>query len=124
MVAVRVARIERSEMRDQRSRMSLRSIRATNRLRQGETMTMAAGSAAVRQKGPRVWLDMDQKELDDAYDQAVYAPNSEQVALRRTVNSAAVRARLRFKRVAYGPTPVEMLGIYATKAPNAPEVGV
>ena len=48
---------------------------------------------------------MDQKELDDAYDQAVYAPNSEQVALRRTVNSAAVRARLGFKRVAYGSTP-------------------
>jgi arylformamidase len=89
---------------------------------------MAAGSPAAqareqdsaRPKGPRVWLDMDQKELDDAYDQAVYAPNSEQVALRRTVNSAAVRARLGFKRVAYGPTPVEMLDIYATKARNAP----
>ncbi|HEX4554225.1 MAG TPA: alpha/beta hydrolase, partial [Xanthobacteraceae bacterium] len=89
---------------------------------------MAAGSSAAkarepdgaRPKGPRVWLDMDQKELDDAYDQAVYAPNSEQVALRRTVNSAAVRARLGFKRVAYGPTPIEMLDIYATKAPNAP----
>ena len=40
---------------------------------------MAAGSPAAqarepegaRPKGPRVWLDMDQKELDDAYDQAV-----------------------------------------------------
>jgi arylformamidase len=89
---------------------------------------MAAGGAAAqarepeatRVKGPRVWLDMDQKELDDAYDQAVYAPNSEQVALRRTVNSAAVRKRLGFKRVAYGPTPIEMLDIYATKRPNAP----
>jgi arylformamidase len=87
---------------------------------------MAAGSPAAqarepaRPKGPRVWLDMDQQELDDAYDQAVYAPNSEQIALRRTVNSAAVRARLGFKRVAYGPTPVEMLDIYATKAAKAP----
>ena len=44
---------------------------------------MSAVAETVRQKGPRVWLDMDQKELDDAYDQAVYAPNSEQVALRR-----------------------------------------
>jgi arylformamidase len=26
-------------------------------------------------KGPRVWLEMDQKELDDAYDQSVWAPN-------------------------------------------------
>ena len=40
---------------------------------------MSAVAETVRQKGPRVWLDMDQKELDDAYDQAVYAPNSEQV---------------------------------------------
>lgn len=31
-----------------------------------------------RVKGPPVWLDMDQKELDDAYDQSVYAPNQEQ----------------------------------------------
>ena len=30
-------------------------------------------SAAPRLKGPIVWLDMDQQELDDAYDQEVYA---------------------------------------------------
>src|ERR1700682_1608769 len=119
MVAVRVARIERSEMRDQRSRMSLRAIRATNRLRQGETMTAAAGSAAVRQKGPRVWLDMDQKELDDAYDQAVYAPNRDQLSRRRASNSDLVRVRLGApQRVAYGPTRNEMLDIFPTKAPN------
>jgi arylformamidase len=75
---------------------------------------------AARVKGPRVWLDMDQKELDDAYDQTVYAPNSEQLGLRRTVNSTAVRKRLGFKRVAYGPTPIEMLDIFAAKRPNAP----
>jgi arylformamidase len=83
-------------------------------------MTAAAGSAAVRQRGPRVWLDMDQKELDDAYDQQVYAPNSEQVAVRRRANCNAVRARLGFRRVAYGPTPIEMLDIYSTRQPNAP----
>ena len=84
---------------------------------------MAAGSAAAQTapaKGPLVWLDMDQKALDDAYDQAVYAPNSEQVAKRRTVNSEAVRQRLGFKRVAYGPTPIEALDIFTTKAANAP----
>jgi arylformamidase len=83
-------------------------------------MTAAAGGAAVRAKGPIVWLDMDQKELDDAYDQAVYAPNSQQVALRRNVNSAAVRARLAPQRLAYGPTEIEKLDLYTTKAPNAP----
>src|SRR5690349_16855439 len=45
---------------------------------EGENMS-AGVETVLRQKGPRVWLDMDQKELDDAYDQAVYAPNSEQV---------------------------------------------
>jgi hypothetical protein len=30
---------------------------------------------AVSEKGPLVWLDMDQKQLDDAYDQSKYAPN-------------------------------------------------
>ena len=32
-------------------------------------------AAPARTKGSLVWLDMDQQELDDAYDQAVYAPN-------------------------------------------------
>ncbi len=81
---------------------------------------MSAVAETMRPKGPRVWLDMDQKELDDAYDQAVYAPNSEQVAKRRTVNSAAVRARLKPQRIAYGATPHEMLDLYVTARPNAP----
>ena len=64
---------------------------------------------------------MDQKELDDAYDQAVYAPNAAQLHKRREANSEGVRARLGPpRRVAYGPTPIEMLDIYATKRPNAP----
>lgn len=80
----------------------------------------AVAETIARQKGPRVWLDMDQKELDDAYDQAVYAPNSEQVALRRNVNSAAARARLKPQRLAYGPTDIEKLDLYTTRQPNAP----
>ena len=32
-----------------------------------------------RVKGPRVWLDMDQAELDAAYDQSVWAPNARQI---------------------------------------------
>ena len=85
----------------------------------------AASGAAVAQqgapKGPRVWLDMDQKELDDAYDQAVYAPNQEQIAKRRVANCEGVRARLGApRRFAYGPTPVEGLDLYPTKRANAP----
>ena len=83
-------------------------------------LSVLSASAPAREKGPRVWLDMDQRELDDAYDQAVYAPNSAQLAERRTVNSAAVRARLKPRRLAYGPTPVEMLDLYAAPVPNAP----
>ena len=41
-------------------------------------------------KGPLVWLDMDQKALDDAYDQAVYAPNQPQLGKRRNANSKLV----------------------------------
>ena len=75
-----------------------------------------------RTKGPLVWLDMDQKELDDAYDQSAYAPNRDQLNKRRASNSELVRARLGApKRIAYGTTANEMLDIYAAAAaPNAP----
>jgi len=74
----------------------------------------------ARVKGPPVWLDMDQKELDDSYDQRVYAANMRQVLARTHRNSELVRERLGAKRLAYGPTPIEALDLYPTKAPNAP----
>lgn len=74
-----------------------------------------------RPKGPRVWLDMDQAELDAAYDQSVYAPNLQQIVKRYGTNSDGVRARLGApRRYAYGPTPIEGLDVYMTKRPNAP----
>jgi arylformamidase len=76
---------------------------------------------AQRAKGPLVWLDMDQKELDDAYDQRVYAPNAQQVIDRCGRLSELVRERLGApKRLAYGPTAIEALDLYPTKAANAP----
>ena len=64
---------------------------------------------------------MDQKALDDAYDQLVYAPNRDQVHKRNVFNSDRVRARLGApKRLAYGPTPIEQLDLFATDKPNAP----
>jgi arylformamidase len=81
----------------------------------------ASAQAPAREKGPRVWLDMDQKELDDAYDQRVYAPNRDHVQKRYAANNAAALARLGPpRRFAYGPTPIEGLDLYSTKRPNAP----
>ena len=95
-------------------------------------LAAAAGGAAVaasaaaraqqpRAKGPLVWLDMDQQALDDAYDQIVYAPNREQVAKRRIVNSERSRAAIGAPaRVAYGATEIEKLDNYRTGQANAP----
>lgn len=72
-------------------------------------------------KGPRVWLDMDQAQLDAAYDQSAYAPNREQVLGRNASNSEGVRARLGApRRYAYGPTPIEGLDVYVTRQADAP----
>jgi arylformamidase len=87
----------------------------------GASDASLAQQPVPREKGPIVWLDMDQKELDDAYDQAVYAPNRDQVLKRCVRNSELVRERLGApKRFAYGPTPIEALDVFTTKAPNAP----
>jgi arylformamidase len=88
----------------------------------------AASGAATAQpaptaqvKGPAVWLDMDQKALDDAYDQAVYAPNLRQITGRYVTNSDEARKRLGApKRFAYGATAIEGLDLYPTSKPNAP----
>jgi len=78
-------------------------------------------TATARIKGPLVWRDMDQQELDDAYDQTVYASNRDQLAKRRVANSATARARIgEPARFAYGPTPIEGLDLYRCNAPHAP----
>src|ERR1700752_5353495 len=87
--------------------------------------TMAASATAARdtprQKGPLVWLDMDQQELDDAYDQSKYAPNIQQILKRCARNSELTRERLGApKRFAYGATPIEGLDVFTTRAANAP----
>jgi arylformamidase len=64
---------------------------------------------------------MDQKALDDAYDQSVYAPNDAQIRKRRIANSQLVRQRLgEPKRFAYGSTPIEGLDVFTAAKPNAP----
>lgn len=86
---------------------------------------MACGEAIVptaeQGKGPSVWLDMDQKALDDAYDQEIYAPNRAQIVERRIANSERVRVLLgQPENYAYGPTDIERLDVFRTDKPNAP----
>src|SRR5437867_739522 len=64
----------------------------------------------------RVYLDYDQKALDDAYDQAVYAPNRDQVLARRERNSELARQHLgEPHRFAYGKGRNEQLDVFASK---------
>jgi arylformamidase len=82
---------------------------------------MNQAAMVQRAKGPLIWLDMDQKELDDAYDQLVYAPNRDQVHKRNMFNSDRVRARLGApQRIAYGPTEIEALDLFKTGRAGAP----
>jgi arylformamidase len=77
--------------------------------------------AATRAKGPIIWLDMDQQELDNAYDQAVYAPNQPLVHARRNAATGRARARLgEPQRFQYGASEIEGVDVYKTKRANAP----
>src|SRR6185295_12070592 len=92
------------------------------------TLAIAGGPAAAqrlptppRVKGPLVWLDMDQQDLDDAYDQIVYAPNQPNITERRTWNGEKAREVLGEPvRLAYGAAEIEKIEVYKTKRPNAP----
>jgi arylformamidase len=75
----------------------------------------------ARTKGPLVWLDMDQHELDEAYDQSVYAFNQRHISDRRDERNEIVLKLLgKPDRVPYGPADIEKVDIYKTKKPNAP----
>jgi arylformamidase len=75
----------------------------------------------AHEKGPRVWMDMDQVELDAAYDQSFYAPLAGQIFKRYASLSNEARAHIGDpKRFSYGSTPVEALDLYSAKKPNAP----
>src|SRR5438876_1148538 len=72
----------------------------------------------------KVFLDYDQQALDAAYDQAVYAPNRDQILARLAHTSELVRRRLGApERFSYGEKPIEGLDVYRTAKPNAP-IGV
>jgi arylformamidase len=66
-------------------------------------------------------MDLDQVELDAAYDQSVYSPLAGQIIKRYASASETARARLGApRRESYGPTDVEKLDIYRAKRARAP----
>src|SRR5260370_15193589 len=104
----------------------------TRRALVAATVLGAGGSALAqrppqppRVKGPLVWLDMDQQDLDEAYDPLVNAPNRDYILKRCARNSELARERLGApQRFAYGATPMEALDVFTAKVPNAPKGGV
>jgi arylformamidase len=81
---------------------------------------MHSVTASAKVKGPLVWLDMDQRELDDAYDQDAYASNRAEVVARREAASDRTRAILGApQRVAYGDSEYERLDIFGAAAAKA-----
>jgi arylformamidase len=72
-------------------------------------------------KGPHVFLDYDQEELDTAYDQTPWAPNQPDITKRNAQKSHAAVARLGApQRFAYGANEMERLDLFPTKKANAP----
>ena len=70
-------------------------------------------------RGPLVWRDLDQKALDDAYNQAAYAPNMDVILGRIAAASETTRKILGApQRVAYGPSEDERLDIYRASIPS------
>jgi arylformamidase len=81
---------------------------------------MHSVTAPAKVKGPIVWLDMDQQELDDAYDQDAYASNRAEVVARRHAASDRARAILgSAQRVAYGESEYEQLDIFRAAGTKA-----
>ena len=107
---------------ERKNHISRRTILAT-------TLAMAASPALAEEcrigppphhKGPLVFMDYDQIELDASYDQVYYEPLIAQVSKRLASNSEAMRARITPQRTAYGPTEIEKLDIYRSSTANAP----
>lgn len=65
-----------------------------------------------RTSGPKVWMDMDQKALDDAYNQTVWAPNQDAIHARRDVLAKECYARRKPQRFQYGATEIEGFDFY------------
>ncbi len=71
---------------------------------------------------PKVYLDYTQQELDDAFEQTVWAPNFEELRDKNKARCADVRARFEHFERRYGDGPHETVEIVPAKqAPKASE---
>jgi len=68
----------------------------------------------------KVYLDYTQKELDDAFEQTVWAPNFEELREKNKLRCAEVRARLEHFERRYGEGQDETLEILPAKQRGAP----
>src|SRR5262245_15048874 len=76
---------------------------------------------APRTKGPAVFRDLDQLDIDEGYDNDVYAFDSRTINDRRVFNNRVAQSLLgKPERVKYGPSEIERVDIYKTTRPNAP----
>jgi arylformamidase len=79
----------------------------------GALCTAAPWSALRAQATkPKVFLDYTQEELDQAYDQRVWAKNAAEVIKRYTTTSAAIRAKYKSEAKSYGASVDETLDIF------------
>ncbi|HEX6267348.1 MAG TPA: alpha/beta fold hydrolase [Burkholderiales bacterium] len=63
----------------------------------------------------KIFLDYDQKALDDQYEQRVWVPHADQIIRRFGTASDAVRSRIGEPGTQrYGPAPIETLDVYGS----------
>ena len=68
-----------------------------------------------------MFRDLDQIDIDEGYDNDVYAFNSKTIGERRVYNNRIAQSVLgKPERVKYGPAEIERVDVYKTKRPNAP----
>jgi arylformamidase len=67
-----------------------------------------------------VFLDYTQEELDNAYDQSIWAPNAKEIVKSWTVRSIETKERYDRGTYRYGPSEAEVLDIFRSDQANAP----
>ncbi len=71
-----------------------------------------SSSTPQRVKGPLVWLDMDQEELDASYDNDGFVTNHAAINERRTANNEIALQNIDPPEiVSYGPSEIEKIEI-------------
>ncbi len=68
----------------------------------------------------KVFLDYTQQELDDAFEQSLWAPNFEALREQTKLRCAELRGRLKHVEASYGPSADETLEIFPAAKAGAP----